>query len=332
MRETTVTQLDTHPTAGAPAGPSQGTRRRIPQWALIFGTGLLLWVATVVVTFTTQNTNLIPAVILIGSFLVPVTFVSHALTRADAVLTMQRIFVAFLCGGLLGVLGASLLEAAFIRGSAGWTWLWVGAIEEAVKLAALWLMARRLPRRTVRDGMVLGAAVGFGFAAFESAGYAFNALFSSNNLSLLNLVETEGLRAILSPFGHGIWTALVGGALFALMDARGSVRGRRVASLLGWYLVAVLLHAIWDASSGIAVWLTLLLTGGTTQVITALGEVPGVTQQQVHIFTVLSWVLMLLDGLVGLLLLWRRWRAAVRVPAPPTLPATAAQPAPSGAA
>jgi protease PrsW len=31
----------------------------------------------------------------------------------------------------------------------------------------------------MRDGMVLGAAVGFGFAAFESAGYAFNALFTT---------------------------------------------------------------------------------------------------------------------------------------------------------
>ena len=65
---------------------------------------------------------------------------------------------------------------------------------------------------------------------------------------------------------------------------------------------------------------------------TPLGEVVAVTQQQVHIFTVLSWALMLLDGLVGLLLLWLRWRAAVRVPAPPTLSATAAQPAPSAAA
>jgi RsiW-degrading membrane proteinase PrsW (M82 family) len=46
----------------------------------------------------------------------------------------------------------------------------VGLIEEAVKLGALWLLARY----TMRDGMVLGATVGFGFAALESAGYAFN--------------------------------------------------------------------------------------------------------------------------------------------------------------
>ncbi len=54
----------------------------------------------------------------------------------------------------------------------------MGLIEEAVKLGALWLLARY----TMRDGMVLGATVGFGFAALESAGYAFNALFAEADL------------------------------------------------------------------------------------------------------------------------------------------------------
>lgn len=295
-----------------PAAPRR-RRHRVPEWLTIFGTGLVLWLATVLVTFTTQNSNLIPAVILIGSFLVPVTFVSYALTRADTVVTTQRIFVAFVCGGLLGVLGASVLETEIVVSSSGFSWLAVGMIEEAVKLAALWLIARRLPHRTARDGIVLGAAVGLGFAAFESAGYAFNALFGARSLSLLNVVETEGLRAILTPFGHGLWTAIVGGALFAVTSAHGARRARRLAALLGWYAVVVLLHAFWDASSGIAVWLTLLLTGGPVQFMTPIGEVSAVTQQQVHLFTVFSWAFMILDGLVGLLLLWRCWRAATRV-------------------
>ena len=109
----------------------------------------------------------------------------------------------------------------------------VGLIEEAVKLAALWLLARRLPRYTVRDGMVLGAAVGFGFAALESAGYAFTALFSSNGLSLLNLVETEALRGVLAPVGHGLWTAILGGALFATAARSRRGRPRLRGSLVG---------------------------------------------------------------------------------------------------
>jgi RsiW-degrading membrane proteinase PrsW (M82 family) len=43
----------------------------------------------------------------------------------------------------------------------------------------------------MRDGMVLGAAVGFGFAAFESAGYTFNALLTRTGLSLLGTAATS---------------------------------------------------------------------------------------------------------------------------------------------
>ena len=111
----------------------------------------------------------------------------------------------------------------------------------------------------VQDGVVLGAAVGFGFAALESAGYAFNALFTSDGLSLLNLVETEVLRGILAPVGHGLWTAIVGGVLFGA--AAGGGRLRLGWSVVGVYLVVAGLHGWWDAAQPIAVWLVLVLTG-----------------------------------------------------------------------
>jgi RsiW-degrading membrane proteinase PrsW (M82 family) len=159
-----------------------GTRTRARhdrQWLRFFLVGLLLWAASVVVTFATGNVNLVPTVILLGSFLVPVTFVVYAFQHhADQVVTTQRIFTAFVYGGVLGVLGASVLESAFLKQPSGLTYVGVGLVEEAVKLAALWLLAWRLPRYTMRDGIVLGAAVGLGFAALESAGYAFTALFT----------------------------------------------------------------------------------------------------------------------------------------------------------
>jgi RsiW-degrading membrane proteinase PrsW (M82 family) len=278
----------------------------------VFAIGLVLWLATVLVTFATGNLNLVPTVILLGSFLIPVTFVIYAFGRADQVVTAQRIFTAFVYGGLLGVLGASILECTFLRQPSGLGYVGVGLIEEAVKLAALWLLARRLPRYTTRDGMVLGAAVGFGFAAFESAGYAFNALFTSTGPSLLNLVETEVLRGILTPVGHGLWTAILGGALFAAAARHG--RPRLSGAVLGWYALVVLLHALWDASSGIAVWLTLLLSGTPRQFqLIQLGDAPHVTQGQVHLLTAVSWALLVLDGIVGLLLLRGRWRRAAAI-------------------
>jgi RsiW-degrading membrane proteinase PrsW (M82 family) len=286
-------------------------------WLQMFLGGLGLWVATVVVTFATSNANLVPTVILLGSFLVPVAFVSYAFGHADQVVTAQRIFTAFVYGGVLGVLGASVLEAAFLRQPSGPAYVGVGLIEEAVKLAALWLVARRLPRYTMRDGIVLGAAVGFGFAAFESAGYAFNALFTAGGPSLLNLVETEVLRGILTPVGHGLWTAILGGTLFGVAGRRGRLRLSH--AVLGSYVLVALLHGLWDASQGIAQWLTLLLTGtqGQWQLI-QLGQAPTVTPAQVHLFTVLSWALLALDGFLGLLVLHRRWRRAAALDRPAT--------------
>jgi protease PrsW len=315
-----------------PAAMQPHVRHRVPAWARVLLSGLGLWVATVVITFVTGNVNLVPTIILLGSFLVPVTFVVYAFAHADGVLTAQRIFMAFICGGVLGVLGATVLEAALLRQPSGLSYVGVGLIEEAVKLGTLWLLARRLPRYTARDGMVLGAAVGFGFAALESAGYAFTALFGSSGLSLLNLVETEALRGILTPFGHGLWTAILGGALFATAARSRTGRPRLRGSLVGWYLLMALLHALWDASSSIAYWLTLLFTGTPMQwTLIGQGQAPAETQTQVHLYTAVNWCLLLLDAVVGVAILVVRWRRATAVDPYPAS-AVSAPPAPAASA
>ena len=159
-------------------------------------------------------------------------------------------------------------------------------------------------------GGVLGATVGFGFAALESAGYAFNALFTMEGLSLPNLVETEVLRGLLTPLGHGLWTAILGGVLFR--DASRGGRLRLSGALVGWYLVVAGLHALWDASRGIAVWLTLLLTATQVQwALIQMGRVPQPTQAQVHTFTTLNMVVLLVDALLGVAVLRGRWRQAM---------------------
>jgi hypothetical protein len=69
------------------------------------------------------------------------------------------------------------------------------------------------------------------------------------------------------------------------------------------------------------VWLTLVLTGTPVQwLLIRLGHAPAVTQDQVHLFTIISWGLLALDALLGLLILRRRWRRAT-TPNQPRLPA-----------
>jgi RsiW-degrading membrane proteinase PrsW (M82 family) len=278
-------------------------RTRHPRaWLRIFLGGLALWIATVVVTFITLNPNLVPTLILIGSFLVPVTFVAYAFEhRASDSLTEHTIFIGFVYGGILGVLGASLLEDRLL-GSSNLGYVGVGLIEEGVKLIVLWLVARRLHSYVTQDGIVLGATVGFGFAAFESAGYAFNALFSMKGLSLGALVETEILRGILAPVGHGLWTGILGGVLF---HAARNGRLRLTFGIGIWYVVVSGLHAFWDASGGIAAFLVLVLTLNSEQMqLIQLGRMVSPTANQAFLFTVVSWALLLLDAILGTTLLW----------------------------
>jgi RsiW-degrading membrane proteinase PrsW (M82 family) len=282
--------------SGLESAPSRQRRRRT--WLRIFLTGLALWAMTVVVIFLTGNPNLVPTLVLLGSFLVPVTFVVWAFGRRHSgELTAELLFSTFVTGGVLGVLAASLLETYLLHPSPA-LFIGVGLIEEAAKVMALALLTRRLAHKYARDGLILGAAVGFGFAAFESAGYAFTALFTERGLSLTQLVQTELLRGLLAPVGHGLWTAILGGVLF-------SASGRRHFALTGRFVLAYLgvslLHALWDAMHSIALVVTLLLTGTPYQYrLLEQGYQPQPTAAQADLFTALSWGGLILVSLIGL--------------------------------
>lgn len=285
-------------------------------WLRIFVIGLALWASCIAVTLVTRNVNLVPTLILLGSFLVPVTFAAWAFEHwRDEHVTTELLVNAFVVGGLLGVMGASLLESYLLHPSL-FLFFGVGLIEEGVKLAALMFVTRHMRRRHPRDGVVLGAAVGLGFAAFETMGYAFSALLTEHGLSVHALVETELLRSVLSPFGHGLWTAILGGVLFR--EARGGVF-RYTRALIGTYLWVSILHGLWDSSHELAVLVTYLLTGTPWQVhLLTLGFLPSPTGEQTHLFTALSIGALAVVALLGVATLASLWRRE------PDLRATAA--------
>lgn len=291
-------------------------------WLRVFLVGLLLWVATVVVILATRNPNLIPTMVLLGSFLVPVTFITWAFEHRDTgEITASLVFTTFVAGGVLGVLAASLLETYLLHPSP-WLFLGVGLIEEGAKLAVLMFFTRHLHTKSVRDGMILGATVGFGFAAFESAGYAFTALFTVHGLSLMNVVETELLRGLLTPVGHGLWTAILGGVLFS-SSGRGhfTITGRLILAYLG---VSVL-HALWDSMHNIALVLTLVLTQ-SHYVASPQGWLVQPSHEQLVLFPIIDWGGLAVVSAIGigwLVTLWRpgprSYRVGWRIPTTRTI-------------
>jgi RsiW-degrading membrane proteinase PrsW (M82 family) len=200
----------------------------------------------------THNVILLPTIVLLGSFLVPITAVVWYLDHDPSpALSPRRIVTAFLIGGVMGVLGASLLEYWLVRiGLIGA--FEVGLIEEFVKAVFIVVVALGISRFHIRDGMVLGATVGFGFAALESSGYALASLFVVQGnqliLSLNSVIFTELVRGVLAPFGHGMWSAMLGGAIFAAAR-RGGLRVTWV--ILGTYLFVSALHAAFDSVTSI---------------------------------------------------------------------------------
>lgn len=233
-----------------------------PPWWAVFLIGLALWAAATGATFLTGDIITLPTVILLGSFLVPVTAVVWYLDHDPSpVLSPRRIVVAFIIGGSIGVLGASLLEYVLVgNGIAGN--LEVGLIEEFVKAALIVLVAWGIHAFHTRDGIVLGAAVGFGFGALESSGYALASLFVVQGhrilLSLDSVVFTELVRGILAPFGHGLWTGIMGGVIFAA--ARGG-RIRLTWSVFGAYLLVSILHGAFDSIGGIIGYVIISIIG-----------------------------------------------------------------------
>ena len=253
-------------------------------WWRVLLLALGLYVVGIVILIFTGNPILFPTVSMIGCFMIPVTYVAFFYERKHlSDLSLPTIFLSFLYGGLLGSFAASILEPLLISTVTFLTAFEIGLIEEFVKILGVLVIARRWNHDEELDGMILGAAAGMGFAALESMGYAFTAFLSSGG-SLSASVAVTLLRGILSPLGHGTWTAILVGVLF-----RESKAGhfRINLKVIGAYLTVVILHGLWDGLPGVVG----LITGSGLDVF--------ISQSLV--------------GLAGLFVLWRRWREAVRL-------------------
>ena len=265
-------------------GLTRSTPARTNSWWRVLLIGFFFYIATLVALILTSNPVLFPTVVLVGSFMIPVAYVVFFYDRRDqSLLTVPTIARAFIYGGLFGVMAASLLEPLFIRQLDLATAFVVGLIEEFVKILGILFIARHMRHDAEMDGLLLGVAAGMGFAALESNGYAFTAFLRSEG-SLSLTVYVTLLRGILSPIGHGTWTAILTSVLYRESRA-GHFRFN--FKVIGAYLSVSILHGLWDGLPG---------------TITALFG-PGL-----DVFAGAAIV-----GIIGFFILWKRWREAKRL-------------------
>jgi len=235
--------------------PLLGTRRRKRYW-LVLLVGVFVFGLLTVAAQMTDSPTAVYAVMAVGSLIGPVVFVLHL---AESNILTERpleLVVTAILGAALGLPPAIALqrEAGMIPGSLV-SALLVAAIEEPAKvLGVVWLL-RRPALRFRMDGVIFGAAAGMGFAAIETGMYAFARVETVGAL-----VGVLWLRALLSPFTHGTWTAIVCATIWRERAAGWWRGGIRIAAA---FAAVVLLHGLWDWRGLSLPWnfLWLLLVG-----------------------------------------------------------------------
>jgi protease PrsW len=192
-----------------------------------------------------SNSKLIPGLIMMGSLAVPLAtvFLFFELNTPRNV-SFHRVLTLVCLGGIV-----SLIISLFGFSAASLDWLGAssaGIVEETGKLLAVVLVVRGNRYRYILNGLLFGAAVGAGFAVFESAGYAFNALL--DNRSLDAMTTNIQVRAMLSPFGHVAWTAISAAALWRARQGE-PLKFQHFfdPAFLKAFCIPVALHMIWNA-------------------------------------------------------------------------------------
>ncbi len=193
-----------------------------------------------------QNTNFIPGIMLLGDFAVPLAMVVlfYELNTPRNV-SLPKLAQLFLTGAVLSLFIA-MIGYTDIGGALKWMGdSQAGIVEELAKLAAVILIARSIRYKYILNGLLVGATVGAGFAAFESAGYAFTAVFQTHNANFM-LQEIQ-MRAMWAPFGHIAWTAIAAAALWrAKGEAAFHLGVLKNGAFWRTMLIPMGLHALWD--------------------------------------------------------------------------------------
>ncbi len=193
------------------------------------------------------NSTSIPGLITVGAFAVPLSImILFYEINAYRNISIFAVLFTFLVGGCASLLATLLLH--FFIGATDiviLTTFLAAAFEEIAKVAIVYIILRRLSScKSILNGLLIGAAVGAGFAAFESAGYAFNCLISEDVDSMYFVTY---LRAFLAPGGHVTWAAISGAAL--MIASKGQPLTIKVfSSNKFWrlFIIPIVLHTMWN--------------------------------------------------------------------------------------
>lgn len=192
--------------------------------------------------FGDRAMNAAPGLLFAISFAVPFSVLTlFAEFNVRRNISWYSIIVLVLGGGTLSLIVTFILNDLSDNPRAAY---WAGPIEEVAKLLVAIFFARKLfLNGQILNGMLCGAAVGAGFAIFETAGYIVNSGPGSDPLDI------AVIRGILAPFAHVPWSAIMAGAFWLAMKKK---RQNNIPSILqpSFWRIAVIsigLHMFWNS-------------------------------------------------------------------------------------
>ncbi|PLT29833.1 PrsW family intramembrane metalloprotease [Peribacillus deserti] len=189
-----------------------------------------------------NNANFIPGLIIVGAFAVPIaTLIFFWEMNAPQNIAIYRVMYIVLIGGILSMI-ASLVFYDILRNHINpFT---IGIAEELAKAIIVMIFVTDKKYKYILNGLLVGAAVGAGFAAFETAGYALRALLTEHGAAFYITILWRGL---FSPGGHIAWAALTGAAICKVKgDQPFTYNMLFKFKFLRIFILVVIMHALWD--------------------------------------------------------------------------------------
>jgi len=197
-----------------------------------------------------KNDRMIPGIIMLGSFAVPFSvLILFFELNTPKNISISRVVRLLFIGAAISLLLTHMLNGPLNFLTTWWGDAAAGPIEEPAKILTLLIALRAVERGSYPyrlNALLLGAAVGTGFAAFETMGYALE-IFKRDGVGAM--IKNIELRALLSPFMHVAWTAIAASAFWiARPQCRDTWTTLCSAKFLRLFSVPVALHFCWNYS------------------------------------------------------------------------------------
>jgi RsiW-degrading membrane proteinase PrsW (M82 family) len=191
-----------------------------------------------------ENILAYPGIIFIGALAVPFSLLIFFWElNAPRNVNIFDVIKIFFFGGVSSLLLTMIFSRIIVVGEVDYYGaIMIGVIEESAKFVVVAYFLRGSKRKYILNGLLLGAAVGAGFAVFETAGYEF-----AYGLQIPIMMRIIYTRGVLAFGGHIVWAAMSGAALVMVKeDDRLKMKHILNIRFLKYFIITIGLHAIWD--------------------------------------------------------------------------------------